>query len=412
MIIDLNSLLTYQGYSTLMTTTATRPTVTTNDRYQMPGSSVLNIRDIFRQYKQQQLPGNGGSSAGSIPPHDFLLYTQYAHNNRLWCQSGTRDYCPLVISFMLIVIFLSLLFILCLCYSKELMRTEWIARLVRAIRRKLHIKSTTGGTSRASLANSRTSINSVYESTVVVTNGAEEDELHDSGILDSDDAQPRTSSIFSRLNNMSFMSHASSSGVTNVWFTDLSKCPAGTGPCPPPPPSYEESQLMISISKEPVCSGFSRMVRSYPRKVSNKRPIVLSGSGGGVNNGFIVESAAPANTNLESNECETIGPITVTEAPCTSSSMSSAMPSGDRSRGSLERIGRRLLEQNRVRLVRQSDRAVAGALGDMDIPPAYETVISENSIITGCGKRVASTPTAASSTIIASTSASHREYII
>jgi hypothetical protein len=361
MTVELTSLLQQAEQSNKLpfTTTSTLATVTTNDANHMP----FSIRD--RLYRQSAFPSQ------SLATNDlFLLYNSYgggAHVSRVWCQSNNRDYCPLVISFMLLVIFLSLLFILCLCYSKEIVKPDWVVRALGFIRRKLRIKS-----SRPSLGNSRTSINSVYESTIVI----DDQNLDQNRVEDAS----RPNSFFNRLNNFSFMSYST---FGNVWFTDISKYHSGLeNGLPPPPPSYEESQLMISITK-PI-SSFNRVIRTYPRKLSNKRPIIKSGADSSrVNTGFLVEGTDSNNQRVEPQ----VSCISVTvDQPCTSSSLT------EHSQMTLERIGRRLLEQNQHR-IRQDDQLAS----EVDIPPAYETVISENGI-----KRIQASSSASAS----------REYVI
>ncbi len=362
---DLQSLLYSEQQP--ITLTSTLATVTTNDAAANSNYISLSaVKELIRHYPQSRFVVPHLAS-----PNDILFYSAYgasgATHSRLWCQSNSHDYCPLVISFMLLVIFLTLLFILCLCYSKEVVKPAWVVELTSCIKRKLRIKSS----SRSDLGTSRTSINSVYESTVVST--CEEQGLASLGLVENGGVGGHSSgsnSFFNRLNNFSFISN--SRLAQNVWFTDISKYHTGADSAlPPPPPSYEESQLMISITK-PI-SSFNRVIRTYPRKVSNKRPIIMTGgcNSSRVNTGFVVDSVGSAASSIQ-QQLPHVSCITVTvDRPCTSSSLAT-----QHSQMTLERIGRRLLEQNQHR-VRQDD---SGVVSEVDIPPAYETVISENSI--------------------------------
>ena len=333
-------------------TTPTWPTVTTNAQF--------NSHELARQ----QFRNSRFSSVNEI-----LFLRQHDLTSRVWCQSDHRDYCPLAISAMLLVIVLSSAFIFCLCYSRDILRSHMFSGMLEVFGVKQRSSRRTDD------LYTEQQINSIYVSTV--TSGGDQDDL--AAVVASSAQQ--TNSSFNRFNNLSFISNLS---TDNIWFTDLSKHNGQRpdSPLPPPPPTYEESQHMSNMISR-TKSSFNRVIRTSPRKLSNKRPIFLAQTTSNrsqLNSGFLLETEATVpfdDTNVSQVQGRVSFPAyrcmtLTTERPCTSGEQTNRQIT-------LERVGHRLLEENHDR-IRQSESVSQRALtsGDFDIPPAYETVINES----------------------------------
>lgn len=226
--------------TTDLTTTTTRATITTNRVNEYTGKSQLIEFFIAQQRATVR------DTRPSLPDTPLFYYTPTRRVNSpgLWCQSDVNDYCPLVISLMLIVIILCSVFIVCLCYSKNIVArlSKWTMRRSKANRNSMPDSETYSN-----------STNAIYVPTVA-------------SIVD-------TMSEF----NLDTM-RGSSQNSNRIWFTENSLMSSNIQP-----PSYEESQQMQTLASGeqigPITkSNFNRSLRTYPRKVSNRRPIILSAS--------------------------------------------------------------------------------------------------------------------------------------
>ncbi len=324
-------------------TTATRPTITTNNFEAIHNTLLINSNEnknyVF--YRKQQTSTEQQQIIKSLSLDETVASQQTSSSlflNRVWCQTDQKDYCPLVITFMLFVIILSSLFILCLCYSKELLlKSSKSTNFMLKLFRKSHRQQ-------------------------------QQQQLQ----LNNDDQTSRQSSSSDMINR-------NHHNQQQIWFTDMAIH------VNKPPPTYEESQNHISNSITNF--NFKRVFnnnKSYPRKSSSKRPPIVKST---INKNNVTEMNSTSSRQNEAylqdvldNEVNLRENSTVIFPEYKSLSLHNTQ------RGDVLIMMERVPNQNQNNnlLVRQqfNDSMPASAsssdliMDNCDIPPAYETVIN------------------------------------
>lgn len=157
---------------------------------------------------------------------------RFKYTHRAWCQSDKADYCPLVIALMSFIILVSLGLILFLCA-----RTSFKCKYLRKMFNR-----------------NQTSLQPTTRLNRTMSN----------------------LSTLSSINRSAFTINPIPFQPQSVWSTDNSKFAR-------PPPTYEESQTTKS-------SKFTRVIRTYPRKMTHVPIVVQSNQSANVNDAFSMEN--------------------------------------------------------------------------------------------------------------------------
>jgi hypothetical protein len=234
-------------------------------------------------------------------------------SSKMWCNSE-RDYCPLVISLISIVIFITLLLIIYMCVNSFELR-----RFFQSIREKLFNNS------------SQSSFNN---------NMQRRNNIETLNALRNPNISSSSRSAFRRISNQLNASDR------NIWFTGRANYTKQTQL--PPPPTYEETIESIRASKTDIVHKLHTV------------PVTQSAS---VNNAFSIE-------NINSQESSPVFPtyrcLALTTSPSTRAQLQR-----------LRNMSIRLLQENRFNeeTTRALARVGTLQLNNDEVPPSYETVI-------------------------------------